>query len=439
MNRRRFLQAAAAAALAAPLRAWAEPGQLGAPPRATSGDAHRDPDWAERFTISVGKGGDIEGASERAIQAAVDYCARLGGGTVTILPGTYTCRNSVFLGTGTRIVGSGAESILLKAPMVKSGVTTDSDWFDQEITLNDASGFNVGDGICLKTVNPDHGALDVFRRTIVAKDGHRLKLDKGLRESIWLSQEPEIATLFPIFTAEYANDILIQDIAVDGARDNNENLNGNYGGGLWFQDCSDLTFRNVEVRNYNGDGFSWQICHDVIAEDCRALNNADLGFHAGSGSQRSIMRNNRLEGNGIGLFFCWGARECIAENNRIVDTRTEGVSIGHRDHYNIVRNNVIERSGTFGVRFRPERGEGFTATGNLFENNRIADSGGDDGVAVEIQGVTAGNTIRANVIEESRGPAQRTGIRIGADAGHNDIAGNTITGFATPIAELRGG
>lgn len=436
MNRRTFLCAASAASLAYPLRAFAE-GQLGAPPKATDGDTVSEPAWAERFTISVGKGGDIEGTTERAIQAAVDYCARLGGGTVNILPGTYSCRNSVFLPSDTRIVGSGADSVLVKASMVKSGINVDSDWFDQEITLADGSGFAVGDGVCLKTKNPHTGGLDVFRRTLVARDGNRFKLDSGLRNNFWTDQTPEVATLFPIFTAEYHENIVIEDITIDGNRENNENLNGNYGGGLFFQDCSNLIFRNVEVRNYNGDGFSWQICHDVVAENCRSLHNADLGFHAGSGSQRSHMNNNRLEGNTIGLYFCWGARECLAENNTIVGNTGEGVSIGHRDHYNIVRHNRIEGSGKFGVLFRPERGEGFTATGNLFEHNHIVNSGGDDGVAVDIQGVTAGNTITSNTIEETRGPAQRIAIRIGRDAGENTLTPNDIAGVATAMVDLR--
>ncbi len=439
MNRRHFLHAATWATLGFPFATHAASPLLNAPPRATSGDAHREPNWSEQLTVTVGPGGDIEGTSERAIQAALDYCARIGGGIVKVLPGTYTCRNSIFLPSGSRLVGSGAESILKKAPMAKTGISADSDWFDQEITLADGSGFEVGDGVCLETINPHHGGMDVFRRTLVAREGNRFKLDRGLRNNFCQSENPEVATLFPILTAEYESNIHIENITIDGNKSNNDNLNGNYGGGLFFQDCSDLTFRNVIVREYNGDGFSWQICHDVIAEDCTSLNNSDLGIHAGSGSQRSIIRNNTLDGNGIGLFFCWGARECIAEENRIVNTEREGVSIGHRDHYNLVRNNHIENSGTFGVLFRPERGEGYTATGNLIEGNTIINSGGDDGVAIEIQGLTTGNTIMNNTIKETRGPAQRIGIRIGAEAGENSITKNEVAGVGTDMSDLRAG
>ena len=65
-------------------------------PRATSGDTKVEPDWAQRLTITVGpEKADIVGTNQRALQAAVDYVARFGGGTVKILAGTYHQRNAV--------------------------------------------------------------------------------------------------------------------------------------------------------------------------------------------------------------------------------------------------------------------------------------------------------------------------------------------------------
>src|SRR5438094_6773566 len=58
-------------------------------PRAISGDSV-EPDWEQRVTITVGpEKADLVGATDRVIQAAVDYVARKEGGTVRILPGTY--------------------------------------------------------------------------------------------------------------------------------------------------------------------------------------------------------------------------------------------------------------------------------------------------------------------------------------------------------------
>ena len=66
-------------------------------PRAIFGD-HVEPNWEQRVTISVGPNeADLAGTTDKVIQAAVDYVARRGGGTVRVLPGTYRLRNSIFL------------------------------------------------------------------------------------------------------------------------------------------------------------------------------------------------------------------------------------------------------------------------------------------------------------------------------------------------------
>ncbi|MBX7258057.1 MAG: right-handed parallel beta-helix repeat-containing protein [Candidatus Hydrogenedentes bacterium] len=406
-------------------------------PRATSGDTVVEPNWSERLTITVGpKDADLVGASEKVIQAAVDYMARAGGGTVRILPGTYRLRNAVYLPSNIRILGSGLDSILVKEPSVETALAEDSDWYDQEITLKDATGFAVGDGVCIRATNPNDGGAIVIKRTLVARDGNRFKLDKGLRDNLWTDSKPTVQTLFPLLTAEYASGIAIEDIALDGNREKNANLDGNYAGCIWMQDCSNLVFRSVTARNYNGDGISFQICHDVVVEKCHSHDNAGLGVHPGSGSQRPILRNNTFERNNIGIFFCWGAKYGLAEKNVIQDNDC-GISIGHRDNENLVRDNDVLRSKTVGLLFRPERGEGFTATGNRFERNRILDSGGDDGIGVDIQGVTAGNTLSNNEIRETRAPASRIGVRVGKDAGENQLVDNMIEGFSTAVQDLR--
>src|ERR1700688_681284 len=111
-------------------------------PRATSRDTAVERELSQRLTITVGSAkADLVGATDRPLQAAVDYVARLGGGTVKILPGTYRLRNSVYLQSKVRLLGSGAETVLIKEPSVSTQLAADSDWYDQEITLADAAGF----------------------------------------------------------------------------------------------------------------------------------------------------------------------------------------------------------------------------------------------------------------------------------------------------------
>lgn len=408
-------------------------------PRATDGDERFEPDWAERLTITVGeKSGDMTGRSDRVIQAALDYMARLGGGTVKVLPGTYTFRNAVWMPSRVRLLGSGTDSVITRLPSVRTELTLDSDWYDQEVTLKDSNGFQTGDGIVFQATNPHNGGATVIKRTLVARNGNRFKLNDGLRENLWLSGKPTGATLFPLLTSEHTADVVIENITLDGNRANCENFNGNYGGCIFLQDCNRYTFRGVTARNYNGDGISFQICHDVLVENCHSHDNTDLGVHPGSGSQRPIIRGNRLERNSQGIFWCWGVKYGLAEDNIIDGNKLYGISIGHNDTDNVMRNNQIRNSGRFGILFRDEnRGLDFWANRNVIENNIIENSGGDDGVAIEVTGETKDIRIVGNTITETRGAGQRIGIRIGDKAGKVDLSENKISGVATDVDDRR--
>jgi len=447
VDRRRFLGAASAsAALAGSISAADSrsdpPDADGRPPvtnpRATSGDARQAPKWDELFTLTVGnEKGDLRGRDQRVIQAAVDTVARMGGGTVRLLPGTFQLRNAVYLCSHLRLIGSGQDTVLLKEPSVTSKLAADSDWYDQEITLADASGFGVGDGVCLRAKNPHHGGPTIIKRTLVARSGNRFKLDKGLRENLWAMGHPTASTLFPILSGEFVTNLVIENLTLHGNKANNLELDGNYAGCIFLQDCADITIRKVIARDYHGDGISWQICHDVTVEDCESRDHTGLGLHPGSGSQRPVIRGNTITGCHIRLFFCWGVKYGFAEKNTIEDTKTAGISVGHRDTDNLIRGNIVKRSGQAGILFRPERGAGFTGDRNIVEGNTIFDTGGENAAAVDVQGTTAGLVFRKNVLKETRGAARRAGFRLGKDTKDITLEGNTVEGFAVSVDDLR--
>jgi hypothetical protein len=407
-------------------------------PRATSGDVASEPNWDERIVITVGpKDARIVGTDDKALQAAVDLVTRWGGGTVQVLPGTYRLRNAVHLTSNIRLVGSGDDSVLVKEPSVRTKLVIDSDWYDQEITVEDGSAFKVGDGVCLQATNPHTNTPLYIKRTLVARSGNRFKLDRALRENLWLMGKSTAVSSFPILTGEHISGIAIENIALDGNKAKNELLDGNHAGCVFLQDCRDVVMHRVTARNYNGDGLSWQICHDVRVTDCHSHDHTGLGLHPGSGSQRPLMRGNRLENNQIGLFFCWGVRYGLAEKNTIRGNRGSGISIGHRDTDNIVRDNDVADSGQVGILFRPERGEGFSGDRNLIEGNRVVNSGGEDGIAIDVQGYTSACKLVRNELGETRGSAKRTGVRLGEHVGAMELAENKLRGFATEVVDLR--
>ncbi len=408
-------------------------------PRATDGDSRFEPAWDERLTLTVGpREADLVGHDDKVIQAALDYVARRGGGTVQLLPGTYTLRASVFLPSGIRLLGSGPDTILTKIASTTVPLRDDSDWYDQEITLSDSRAFRVGDSVLLRSKNPHDGGATVIKRTLIARSGDRFKLNDGLRENLWLSGTPTCSSLFPLLTSEHEADVVIEHLTLDGNLANNEHLDGNYGGCIFLQDCNRFTIRRVEARNNHGDGISFQICHDVVVDDCHSHHNSDLGVHPGSGSQRPRVTACRLEHNRIGLFWCWGVKYGLAERNQIADNRDYGISIGHNDTDNVMNENQVARSGKIGILFRDEaRGRDFWPNRNTLERNRVVDSGGDEGIAIDVQGKTRELVLTHNVLEETRAPAARVGIRIAAQCGPLTLADNQLTGFATPLDDRR--
>ena len=197
-------------------------------PRQTSGDTSVQPDWEETLTITVGNASaDLVGGDQRVIQAAIDEVARLGGGSVKILAGTYRLRNAVYLQSGVNLIGEGEKTVLIKEPSASTPLALDSDWYDQEITLTDASSFRVGDGVCLRSKDAKTGVATVLKRTLVARSGNRFKLDKPLRENLWQMNGATCATLFPVISGEFVEDLRVENLVLDGNREHNEVLDGN--------------------------------------------------------------------------------------------------------------------------------------------------------------------------------------------------------------------
>lgn len=441
VSRRHFLTSAYAALGAAGCAkaAWGQNGPRVVRPRATDGDSVHEPDWQERLQITVGPhGADLTGKDDRVIQAALDYMSRMGGGTVRLLPGTYTLRAAVQMPSRVRLLGSGPETVITKIPSETVRLASDSDWYDQEITLEPGHAFQVGDSVVLEAKNPHNGSRETIKRQLVARSGNRFKLNNGIRKNLWLSGDPTCSSLFPLLTSHHTADVRIENLTLDGNGENNRNFNGNYGGCIFLQDCNRYVMRKVSARNYNGDGISFQVCHDMVVDTCHCHDNANLGVHPGSGSQRPRIINSTLENNSIGIFWCWGVKFGLAEGNTIRDNTDYGISIGHCDTDNVIRNNDITDSGKVGILFRDDaRGQDFWPNRNLVENNRIIDSGGESGTGIDIRGKTRDVDISHNAIRETRAPARRTGIRIGQHAGRINLAENILEGFAIAIADFR--
>lgn len=438
LHRRRFLHLgglALGAGCAAQVRAADLPANTN--PRAIHGD-RAEPNWKEHLTLSVGPAkADLVGTTERAIQAAVDQVARRGGGTVRVLPGTYRLRNSVFLHSKVRLLGSGAETVLFKGPSATTRLTVDGDHWDQEVTLADAKGFQVGDGVRLVAKDPFGKGTNIVQRTLIAASGNRFKLDRRLGERYHLSGQPHIATNFALLQCTDVADVVIENLTVDGNRANNEMLDkGAFDdGAIRLDESNRVTVRDVTLRQFYCDGIVWGISHDVLVENCYLHDGARLALHPGSGSQRSVVRGNRVRKCAEGVYFCWGAQHGLYEKN-VLEECTLGMTLGHRDSDNLIRDNEVRKSREAGVRFRGGN-QAFAPHRNRFERNHIVDSGGDKGIAVEINGEVEGLVFVKNRLRETRAPRSRVGIQVGAKVREVRLEDNRIEGFSASLTDLR--
>ena len=385
-----------------------------------------------RMELRVGPGGDIDGTDDKALQAGVDYLHRLGGGILHIQPGLFRMHNALYLRPGVDVIGSGPETVLQKEPSTCSPLICDSDWYESQVRVADPTGFNAGCGIALRSQHA--GALQVIKDTVTAVDGDVLYLSKRLEKNAWLSEGATAATLFPIITAEWVDDIVVENLILDGQRSSNEELNGNYIGGVFLQHCHRYQFRNVVSRNFNGDGFSFQVCDDIHFERCRAEDNANLGFHPGSGSQRPRFIDCQATGNSQGIFFCWGVTDGRAERCLLNENSAYGCSIGHRDTDNHLVDCTLADNGQHGLLFRQPLSEFRGAHRNVVERCLFRDNGAAaDGIAVEFQGAAHDVVLRKNRFENSGSCAQKVAIRLSAESTGTLIEDNTYLDMANEI------
>lgn len=388
--------------------------------------------------LTVGQGeGDLQGDDDKMLQAGADYLHRLGGGTLHVLPGEYTMRNALYVHPNLMVKGSGAKTVLKKIPEFKTKLVRDSDWYEPRVEVEDASGFKPGYGMMLRSFQGGKGRMEVVKDTVTAVEGNLVSLSKRMYKNMWLEEGATIATVFPLITAEeQTHDVVIEDIVLDGNREENGEINGNYSGAVFFQHCHRYAFKNVTARNYHGDGYSFQICDDFTFDDCVSENNTNLGFHPGSGSQRPVFRNCRSTGNSQGIFFCWGVSDGLVKNCLCNENVDFGISIGHRDTDNRIVNCRIEGNHKVGVLLRKPLAEFRGAHRNVIEDSVIRDNGfAEDGIGVDVRGETNDVVVRNCEIGDSGEGKQKIGIRIQEEAKGTVAEGNTYLGLEEDVKE----
>lgn len=383
----------------------------------------------DRPTITVGpRDADIIGRDQRALQAAVDYVAGLGGGIVEIREGEYLMHDSLHVRPHVTVRGVPGKTLLRKAPAASSPLGIDGDYGEEQITLARPEGFEVGHGVTIRDRN-SHG-FHVTVARITGRDGNRFAIDRPLQSDYLAENGAEAVSVFPVVSGVNAEGARLEGLTIDGNKDANAFLDGCRGGGIYLYRGFGVVIEGCTVRNYNGDGISFQQSNDVVVQDCVSDGNAGLGLHPGSGSQRAIVRRNVARHNGQdGLFLCWRVRHGLFENNTLEENGRYGISLGHKDSDNLLRDNQVRSNHEDGIYFRPES-LGMAGHRNRLENNVIENNGdGANAAGIRVRGVTRGLVFRNNLIRDTRPDDQRrqsVGILIEEHAGAVELDGNRI-------------
>jgi len=359
------------------------------------------------------------GSDNRVLQAAVDYIAGLGGGIVEIKEGEYVMYDSLHLRANVTVRGRKGKTVLRKADGAISPLALDGDFGEQQITLEDPTGFEVGYGVAIW--DDSSGGFHTTVARITGRNDNTFSIDKPLMADCMVSNKAKAATVFPVISGYHIEGAQVEDLIIDGNKDSNVHLNGCRGAGIFLYRAFGTIIRSCVVRNYNGDGISFQQSNDVTVVGCICEDNTYLGIHPGSGSQRPRVRNCIARGNGTdGLFLCWRVRHGLFEDNILDGNERFGISIGHKDSDNLFRCNIVRSNHRDGIFFRNET-LGMAAHRNRLEENIIENNGkGQEAAGIRIRGYTNNLVFKNNIIRDTREDKlqrQTVGIRIEEQVG----------------------
>lgn len=366
----------------------------------------------EAAVITVGgTGADIAGFTSEAIQQAVDELkSRAGGGSIKLTEGIFHIRAPVKLYSRQELTGSGKETVLRKVDGFSTNLVIDADYGERQLTVADRAGFEPG--MAVHIYDTEHNnAWEVSTAVITMIEGNVLYLDDYLLRDYRADKGGSVSTASAIIASLETEGVQIRDLIVDGNRQRNEFINGCRGGGVYLYDVRDALVENVMVRDFNGDGISWQMTWNVTVRNCTVSGCSKDGLHPGAGSYNTLIQGNTSTNNDRhGLYICWRVQNGLVIDNRLHHNQRSGICTGHKDNDMVFDQNQIFENGEAGVLLRKER-ELNAPHNNLFRNNTIENNGTKGGgYGFRIDSPVMGLVLEGNTIRDTGVGAQRAAV-----------------------------
>ncbi len=365
-------------------------------------DALVSPKISEVEITVGGVDADVSGHNNRSIQFAID-AVELTGGTVRLNPGMYEINAPVRLKSNVDLVGSGKETVLKRGKGVQTKYLVDADYGELKLTVENADGFAIGMKVQV-TDNENSGCWNVSTAYITDISDKVIYIDKGLIRDYRSDQNGLVSNASSVIEVIDAENASISNLMINGNRDDNFFADGCNSAGVLIFKSKMITVDHVQIKDFNGEGISWQITENVTIKNCEISGSGNTGLHPGTGSPFSVIENNDVHHNDWdGLFICWRVYQSKVAANNFHHNGRFGVCTGHKDTDVLFENNHIYSNKSDGVNLRGER-ESNAPHRNTFTRNTIENNGTEGGgYGFSINAPARNLVLRENVFKNSSG------------------------------------
>ena len=378
----------------------------------------------EKVITVGGINADVPGFNNKAIQIAVDALPA-DGGTVKMNAGEFKMMAPVRLPSNVKLVGAGPETILKRIDGFHSKFVVDADYGELKLTVEDALGFAVGMSVQVKN-DPYNECWDVTTGVITDIIGNMIYIDTHLIRDYESDKNGMVTNAGSCVSVMGSKNVFISNFTIDGNKEKNDLLDGCNGGGVVIIKSKDVTVENVHVKDFNGEGITWQITENVTVRNCEISGCTNMGMHPGSGSPNSVIEGNKSYNNKVGLFICWRVQHSLVKNNQFYQNETYGISTGHKDSDVLFESNHIYENGSDGIYFREEDKKN-SPHRNTFLNNTIENNGG---YGISINGNIMDVVLKENVIRDTKRGRQKAAIFISKKTSAIKETNNKMSGHS---------
>ncbi len=266
------------------------------------------------------------------------------------------------------------ETILKKTKGVQTNYIVDADYGELKLTVENTEGFEVG--MKIQVTDADNSSCwNVSTAYITDISDNIIYIDKGLIRDYRSDKNGLVSNASSVIEIVDAENAKVSNLTVDGNRSENFFADGCNSAGILILHSKEIAVDNVLVKDFNGEGISWQITENVSVTNSEISGSGNTGLHPGTGSPFSVIANNNVHHNDVdGLFICWRVYQSEVSGNQFHDNGRFGICTGHKDVDVLFENNHIFSNKSDGIHFRGER-ESNAPHRNTFINNIIEDNG----------------------------------------------------------------